>query len=322
MKISGTGIGLPKKRVSNILLEGMCCTDAEWVEKTLGIKERRIATTYQTTSTFASIAALQAIKNARLTPRDIDMIIVATATPDRKAPSTACIVQRNIKAKRAVCFDIAAVCSGFLYGMVVANQFISQGTYKHVLVIGADTFSSVTDYSRRDCVFFGDGAGAAVFSQTDEGFFAFELHSDGEGWDGFTIPGGGVEIPPTAQNMDEYLKTHRYFEMDGKKVYETATTVLPQTITSLLANHKIDIDRIAMLIPHQPSIGILKETARKIGLPFEKVRHNMAKYANTSAGTIPILLHEQFESINKGDLVLFAAVGSGWTWGSAIIEWV
>jgi 3-oxoacyl-[acyl-carrier-protein] synthase III len=323
VKITGTGMCVPETRVSNYLLEGMCpAVNPEWTYNTLGIRERRIAKSYQYTSDLAASAGTMAIENAGLFVEDIDMIIVATITPDRQAPSTACITQRKIGAYNAVCFDVAAVCSGFLYGMVIASQFIASKAYKNILVIGADIFSSITDYSRRDCVFFGDGAGAAVLSATTpHGFFDFDMHSDGSGWEAFTVVGGGTEIPVTKENMIQFVNDYKYFSMDGRAVFDTATRVLPESINSLLAKNKMTVDDITMLIPHQPSIGILKKTAETLGLPFEKVKHNMEYYANTSAGTIPILLHETFPSIKRDDIVVFAAVGSGWTWGSAVIRW-
>lgn len=323
VKITGTGMCVPETRVSNYLLEGMCpAVNPEWTYNTLGIRERRIAKSYQYTSDLAASAGTMAIENAGLFVEDIDMIIVATITPDRQAPSTACITQRKIGAYNAVCFDVAAVCSGFLYGMVIASQFIASKAYKNILVIGADIFSSITDYSRRDCVFFGDGAGAAVLSATTpHGFFDFDMHSDGSGWEAFTVVGGGTEIPVTKENMIQFVNDYKYFSMDGRAVFDTATRVLPESINSLLAKNKMTVDDITMLIPHQPSIGILKKTAETLGLPFEKVKHNMEYYANTSAGTIPILLHETFPSIKRDDVVVFAAVGSGWTWGSAVIRW-
>lgn len=323
VKITGTGMCVPETRVSNYLLEGMCpAVNPEWTYNTLGIRERRIAKSYQYTSDLAASAGTMAIENAGLFVEDIDMIIVATITPDRQAPSTACITQRKIGAYNAVCFDVAAVCSGFLYGMVIASQFIASKAYKNILVIGADIFSSITDYSRRDCVFFGDGAGAAVLSATTpHGFFDFDMHSDGSGWEAFTVVGGGTEIPVTKENMIQFVNDYKYFSMDGRAVFDTATRVLPESINSLLAKNKMTVDDITMLIPHQPSIGILKKTAETLGLPFEKVKHNMEYYANTSAGTIPILLHETFPSIKRDDIIVFAAVGSGWTWGSIIMQW-
>lgn len=323
VKITGTGMCVPDMRVSNHLLEGMCpAVNPEWTYNTLGIRERRIAKSYQHTSDLAASAGTMAIENAGLLVEDIDMIIVTTITPDRQAPSTACITQRKIGAYNAVCFDVAAVCSGFLYGMVIASQFIASKAYKNILVIGADIFSSITDYSRRDCVFFGDGAGAAVLSATTpHGFFDFDMHSDGSGWEAFTVAGGGTENPVTKENMIQFVNDYKYFSMDGRAVFDTATRVLPESINSLLAKNKMTVDDITMLIPHQPSIGILKKTAETLGLPFEKVKHNMEYYANTSAGTIPILLHETFPSIKRDDIIVFAAVGSGWTWGSIIMQW-
>ncbi|MBB5622330.1 3-oxoacyl-[acyl-carrier-protein] synthase-3 [Pedobacter cryoconitis] len=322
VKISGTGSSVPEKIYTNKYLETIIDTNDEWIQKSLGIKERRIAGDNETTSDLAAAAGLKAIENAGLKPEDIDLIIVATATPDRKAPSTACIVQDKIKAYNSVAFDISAVCSGFLFAMSTASQFIASGVYNNVLVIGADTFSKITDWKRRDAVFFGDGAGAAILTHADEaeGFLAFRLYSDGRGKDNFTIPGGGAEIPITAENIGEGLQ---YFEMNGREVFNTATKVLPQAINQVLADSNLLISDIDLMIPHQPSRVILEKTAEIIGLPFEKVMTNMDKYANTSGGTIPILLDEvnRAGKLKKGNNILFAAVGSGWTWGAALIKW-
>lgn len=322
VKIIGTGSYTPDTVYSNKYLESIVDTNAEWIEKNLGIKERRIADKNQCTSDLASQAALRAIENSGLTKDDIDLIIVATATPDRLAPSTAAIVQDNIKAYNSVAFDIAAVCSGFLYGMSVASQFIAAGIYDNVLVIGADTFSKITDWSRRDCVFFGDGAGAAVISNgnVNEGFLAFRLYTDGRGKLNYTIPAGGSELPATEETVKQGL---HYFQMNGRAVYETATEVLPKAINQVLNDTGLSIDDIDYLIPHQPSIAILRKTAEILGLPWERVMTNMEKYANTSGGTIPILLDEvnKRKKLKKGNTILFAAVGSGWTYGASILKW-
>ena len=321
-KIIGTGSYLPEKIFTNKYLESIVNTNDKWIFENLGIKERRIASANEATSDLGAIAAKNAIENARLTPMDIDLIIVATSTPDRLAPSTACIVQDKIMAYNAVCFDIAAVCSGFLYGMSVACQFIASGVYDNVLVIGSDTFSRITDWSNRDCVFFGDGAGAAVLSHADdsEGFLAFRLYSDGKGRNNFTIPAGGSELPASSETVEKRL---HFYQMNGRAVYDTATKVLPAVIREVLTDSGISVDDVKYLIPHQPSLNILKDTARIIGLPFSKVKSNMLKYANTSAGNIPILLDEvnRDGGIKKGDIILFAAVGSGWTYGAAVIKW-
>lgn len=323
VKIIGTGSYVPERIYTNDYLATLVPTNDEWVYANVGIHERHIAAEGEFTSDLAAKAGLRAIENAGISPEDIDLIIVATATADRKAPSTACIVQHKIGAKNAAAFDLTAVCSGFLYGGSVASQYIASGVYNHVLVIGADTFSRITDWNRRDCVFFGDGAGAAVFASSNvtEGFLAYRLYATTEEkMFGFTIPGGGSEIPITPDNYAEGLQ---YFRMDGHAVYESATRVLPQAIGQVLEDTGLSVDDIDIMIPHQPSIRILKTTAEAIGLPFEKVMHNMEHYANTSGATIPILLDECNRSgkIKKGDIVLFAAVGSGWTYGASLIKW-
>ncbi|MGF1586948.1 MAG: beta-ketoacyl-ACP synthase III [Bacteroidales bacterium] len=322
VKIIGTGSYLPEKVYTNTFLESIVDTNADWIEKTLGIKERRIASKNESTSDLAYKAGQQAILDAGLSNKDIDLILVATATPDRLAPSTAAITQDKLQAYNAVAFDISAVCSGFLYGMSVASAYISSGIYDNVLVIGADTFSRITDYTRRDCVFFGDGAGAAVLSTANinEGFIAFRLYTDGRGKYHFTIPAGGSEMPCSEEVLQNRLN---YFQMNGRAVYETATKVLPKAIMQVLEDTGLTIEDIDLLIPHQPSLGILKETARIINLPIEKVMINVDKYANTSGGTIPIILDETNKAgkIKNGSTILFAAVGSGWTYGAAIIKW-
>jgi len=323
VKIIGTGSYVPETVYTNEYLEKLSGSSAEWIVNTLGIRERRIAAPNQTTSDLAAAAALAAIADSGLSADEIDLIIVATATPDRKAPSTAAIVQDKIKAYNAAAFDIAAVCSGFLFAMSVASQYIASGVYNHVLVIGADTFSRITDWTRRDSVFFGDGSGAAVLSVAEgtHGFLAFRLYTDSRQRKyGFTIPAGGSEIPITPDILDQGLQ---YFQMDGKAVYETAIQALPKAISQVLEDTGMKVDDVDLMIPHQPSIKILKATAESIGLPFHKVMTNMDKYANTSGGTIPIILDETRRKglIQKDNLILFAAVGSGWTYGAALIRW-
>lgn len=322
VRIIGTGSYAPETIYTNEYIETIAPTDAQWVLENLGIRERRISKLDQPTSDLAAKAGLNAIENAGLSPDDIDLIIVATSTPDRLAPSTAAIVQDKIMAYNSVAFDLAAVCSGFLFSISTAAQYIATGIYNNALVIGADTFSKIIDWNRRDCVFFGDGAGAAVLSHTDSdaGFLAFRLYTDGRGKWNFTIPGGGSEYPLSHENVDA---GHRYFQMVGRAVYETGVKVLPKAINQVLTDTGIIIDEVDYLIPHQPSIRILKDTAEIIGLPFEKVMTNMDRYANTSGGTIPILLDEvnRAGKLKPGSLVLFAAVGSGWTYGASLIRW-
>ncbi|MCD4736650.1 MAG: ketoacyl-ACP synthase III [Bacteroidales bacterium] len=322
VKIVGTGSYVPEKIYSNEYLSTIVETNTEWIEETLGIKERRIASKDEATSDLAYQAGKNAIQHAGLTENDIDLIIVATSTPDRLCPSTACFVQDKLKAYNAVAFDIAAVCSGFLYGMSVASQYIASGVYDHVLVIGADTFSKITDWTRRDCVFFGDGAGAAVLSHANdgEGFLAYRLYSDGRGKYHFTVPAGGSEKPASLETLEN---REHFFQMNGKEVFKSATTLLPQAIRKVLEDTGLKVIDIDYMIPHQPSIGILKKTAEILEFPFEKVMINMEKYANTSGGTIPILLDElnRAGKLKIGNTILFVAIGAGWTWGASIIKW-
>lgn len=318
--ISGTGAYVPPKVVPNSFFEKIGSSD-EWIYNKLGIKERRIVED-EATSDLAYKAGLDAVENANLKVEDIDLIIVATTTPDRQAPSCACFVQEKMQAHNAVAFDVAAVCSGALFTISVGYQFVKNGAYDNVLIIGADTFSNIIDWERRDSVFFGDGAGALVLSKTDEdkGFIDFDLHSDGRGKEHFTIPGGGSETPVSKETLEN--KMH-YFQMNGKEVFNTATKVVPESIHALLEKTKTSVDNISFMIPHQPSIGILKSIAKTIGMPFEKVMTNMDRYANTSGGTIPLVLDEVHKAnkFKTGDLVLFAAVGAGWTWGTALYKW-
>lgn len=321
VRILGTGSYVPETIYTNEYLETILPTNSEWIFENVGIKERHIASPDQSTSDLATIAGQRAINDAGLKNEDIELIIVATATPDRKAPSTAAFVQHKLNAYNAAAFDLAAVCSGFLFGMSVASQYIASGVYNNVLVIGADTFSKITDWTKRDAVFFGDGAGAAVVTSANvtEGFLAYRLYTDTQNeMLGFTIPGGGSEIPLNAENMEQ-----QYFQMNGKLVYQSATVALPRAINQVLLDTGLSVNDIDIMIPHQPSIRILKKTAEIIGLPFEKVMTNMDKYANTSGATIPILLDEVNKSgkLKKGNIVLFAAVGSGWTYGASIIKW-
>lgn len=323
VKIIGTGSYAPEKIYTNEFLETICPTNAAWVEKNVGIRERHIAADNEATSDLATEAGRRALTDAELRPEDIDLIIIATSTPDRKAPSTAAFVQHKLNAYNAVAFDLCAVCSGFIFGLSVGCQYIASGVYNNVLVIGADTFSKITDWSDRNCVFFGDGAGAAIVTSSNitEGFLAYRLYTDTtDHMLGFTIPGGGSEIPLTKDNINEGLQ---YFQMDGHQVFKSATVALPNAINQVLLDTGLTIDDIDIMIPHQPSIRILQKTAEIIGLPFEKVMHNMERYANTSAGTVPIMLDECNKSgkLKKGDIVLFAAVGSGWTYGASIIKW-
>ncbi len=301
-KIIGTGMFVPNNIITNFEIEKQVSTTTnDWIVKNTGINERRICSENENSSFLGSNAGKEAIINSKLNLDDIDMLIVATTSPDKTSPSTACIIKNILHLDKAIAFDVSAVCSGFLFAMSIAEQYISSGSYQNILVIGVDTFSKITDWGKRDCVFFGDGAGAVVISKSDEvGFMDFNLYSDNFEMDGFICEKG------------------ENFKMDTKKVYNSATKLISFAINEILKKNNMTIDDIDYLIPHQPSIRILNEVSKLIGLPKEKLMTNMGKYANTVSATIPILLHETWNKFKNGDKILFAAIGSGWTYGSSI----
>lgn len=308
-RILATGSYAPMKVLTNEELSKTVSTTSEWIYANLGIKERRIAASDEFTSDVATRAALVAIETSGIDKEEIDLILVATATPDRKAPSTACIVKHKLGIKNhCPAFDLAAVCSGFVYGMCLASSLIESGAHKKILLIGADTFSKITDWNRRDCVFFGDGAGAVLLGvdDTEQSFFAGRLYSETENTDNFTV-----------------YPSDESFTMNGKAVYETGSTVLPKAIGDLLQENGFQPKDLSCIIPHQPSKRLLETTAQRLEIPFEKIHTNMEFFANTSGATVPLLLDEvaRNKAPKKGDLVAFAAVGSGWTWGAALYRW-
>jgi len=321
--VIGTGSYVPERVVTNSEIAARVAgTNDDWIREKLGIRERRVAAEGESTSTLAAKAGERALADAGVQAGDLDLIIVATATPDRLSPSTACIVQETLGAFRAAAFDVAAVCSGFLYGFSMAANFIASGACRNILLIGADTFSRITDWDDRSCVFFGDGAGAAVISSVpaERGVIAIDLYADGRGKWNFTVPAGGSEMPACGQTLDDGLHT---FRMNGQEVFRTATTVLPDAIASLLQRCGVSVDDVDVLVPHQPSVHILRVTAEKLGMPFSKVMTNMDRFANTAGASVAILLDEANRTgrLRDGALVALAAVGSGWTWGAGLMRW-
>ena len=322
VSIKSSSSYLPLKVVTNFDIAKKIDTSNDWIYNKLGIKERRVAEN-ESVSEMGYKVAVSAISNANIDKEDIDMIIVATSSPEKISPSIACTIHEKLKLKKNIpAFDIKAVCSGFVYGLTVAASMIDSGTCNRILLIATESYSKNTNWDDRHSVFFGDGAGAAILthSDTDSGFLSFRLYTDGSGKWNFTVPAGGSEMPASKETLKDGL---HFFQMNGKAVYETGTRVLPIAINQVLIDAGLKIDQIDLMIPHQPSIRLLKKTAETIGLPWEKVMTNMGKYANTSGGTIPILLDEVNKSgkIKKGTNILFAAVGSGWTYGAAIIKW-
>lgn len=320
--IAGTGSYLPSRTLSNSELNGGDPRKAAWIEANIGIRERRIVADGETTSDLAASAARRCLENAGVDALDVDLVIVATATPDRLAPSTACIVQDKIGARDAACFDLAAVCSGFVYALVTAAQFVATGQSRNALVIGADTFSRITDWDDRSCAFFGDGAGAALLSPCPDGFgfLATELRADGAGKWNFTIPAGGSEAPACAETVGNGRHT---WVMNGRAVFDTATAVVPSAVETVLRRAGLSIADVDLLVPHQPSIRVLERIAERLGIDFGRVATNMHRYGNTAAASVGVVLDEANRSgrIADGAIVALAAVGSGWTWGAVVLRW-
>lgn len=307
IKITGTGSYLPSTVLTNEDIAKTVKTSDDWIFENLGIKERRIVEN-ELTSDLATQAAKKAIEAASIDPEEIDCIILATSTPDRIAPSTACIVKNKLNIKNnCPAFDIAAVCSGFLYGLHLASLQIQSGVYRKILVVGADTFSKITDWTRRDCVFFGDGAGAAIIEKADgAAYFHSRIFTETTNTDNFTVFPG-----------------KKSFTMNAQAVYDTGTTVLPAAIKQVIKECNLQLDDISIIIPHQPSRKLLIKTAYNVGIDFSLFQTNMRNYANTSGGTVPIILDETVRAgkIKPNDVVVLAVVGAGWTWGAGVLKW-
>ncbi len=321
--IVGTGFYVPEKVLTNFDLEKMVDTSDEWIRTRTGIRERRIAQEEQATSDLATIASQQALNNARIASQEIDLIIVATLSPDMLFPSTACLVQKNIGATNAVAFDIGAACSGFIYALSGAQQYLQNGTYKTALVIGAEIFSRILDWQDRNtCVLFGDGAGAVVLKEVEygSGILSTYLGADGSGADLLKQPAGGSRLPASHETIDERL---HYLKMNGREVYKFATKSMVEAVMKVLSKIGLSTRNIDLLIPHQANIRILESVAQKLGLPMEKVFVNVDRYGNTSAASIPIALSEALQQgrIKKDDIVVLVSFGSGLTWGATIIKW-
>lgn len=321
--IIGIGTYVPEKVMTNKDLESMVETSHEWIVERTGIHERRIASPDMATSDLASKAAQRALDDAGITAEEIDLIIVATATPDMFFPSTACLVQANIKATNAAAFDLAAGCSGFVYGMVTGSQFIKAGLYKKVLVIGAETLSKILDWTDRNtCVLFGDGAGAAVLAETSAGYgiLASQLGADGSGGDLLKLPAGGSRNPASAETVSQRM---HFVHMSGNEVFKFAVKVMGEAAVKALDDAGLSAVDVDCLIPHQANIRIIQSAAKRLKLPMDKVMVNVNKYGNTSAASIPIALEEAVHSgkIKQGDIVVLVGFGAGLTWASAVIKW-
>lgn len=320
--IVGVGSYVPKKVLTNRDLEKMVETSDEWITTRTGIKERHIAASDESTSVLAFKAAQTALKNASLKPEDLDLIIVATITPDMPFPATACLVQDLLGAKNAACFDVGGACAGFVYGIVTAQQFIANGLYKHVLVVGAEKLSAVTDWEDRNtCVLFGDGAGAAILSTVQKGgILSSYLGSDGSLSDLLMLPGGGSKHPASKRTLEERL---HYIKMRGNEVFKLAVKIMSDAACKALKKCKLNVEDIDCFIPHQANLRILDAVARKMGLSKEKIFFNVAQYGNMSSASTAVALSEAYISgrIKSGDIVVLDAFGAGLVWGSCVIEW-
>lgn len=303
--IKGIGSYVPPCVVTNEDIDAFGInTNAEWTKKKLGIKQRHISTN-ETSSDLAYQASIKAIGDAGFNSEDIDLIILATSSPDRISPSTACIMGERLE---VVCpaFDINAVCSGFIYGLQLASNLITTGQYRNILLVAAETYSNIIDWKDRNCVFFGDGAGAVVVSKVEGGWINTDVFSDGKGKENFSCRHG------------------EKFVMKGKAVYDFGTTILPKTVQDSLDSIGLITEDISWLIPHQPSIHVLIKTAETLNIPLNRVMLNMYNYANTAGASIPMALDALYRkgSLKNNDILVMPAVGSGWTWGVSIINYI
>jgi len=322
-KISGIGSCVPDHIITNHDLEQLVDTNDEWIQSRTGIRERRKADSTQATSDLATEAAKIALRSAGISPEDLDAIVVATTTPDMAFPSTACIVQKNIGAHHAFAYDVSAACAGFLFALSNATQHIQSGMCRHVLLIGADKMSHITDFQDRNtCVLFGDGAGAIVLSNSDdgEGVIQTELGSDGRHGDILSVPAGGTRQPLTAETLP--LRKH-YIDMNGSEVFKMAVRAMENSARLLLEKTGYHIDQIDWLVPHQANKRIIDTLGKKMGLPNERVFINLQHYGNMSAASIPVALDEAYRShlLKPDQLILMVAFGGGLTWGSSLLRW-
>ena len=322
-RIISTGSYLPEKILTNADLEKMVDTSDEWITDRTGIKERRIANGNQAASDLAYEASKVALERAGLKAKDIDLIIAATVTGDMPFPSTACILQDKLCEKNAAAFDINAACSGFLYGLYIADGFIRSGMHKRILVVGTEVLSKITDWNdRTTCVLFGDGAGAVIIEPTEEnrGIISMSINSDGSMWELLYLPGGGSRFPSSKDSIDGGL---HYIKMKGNETFKFAVRTLEDLVVKILKENKLKPSQLSLLIPHQANLRIIQATADRLGIPMDKVLVNLDRYGNTSAASIPIALDEAVTTgrINDGDYILLEAFGGGITWASALIKW-
>lgn len=321
--IAGVGAYVPDRVVTNADLEKIVDTSNEWIVTRSGIKERRIAPPEMATSDFAEIAARQAIAGAGITVEEIDLVIVATNTPDMLFPATACLVQDRIGAKKAGAFDLAAGCSGFMYALIAGSQFVATGACRNVLVIGAENLSKIINWKdRKTCVLFGDGAGAVVLNQAapGSGILSQKLWADGSGGQSLKLPAGGSRLPASHETVDNNL---HYLHMRGRDIFKFAVRATGKAAAEVLAAAGLKVSDVDHFIPHQANVRIIEAAAKRLKLPGEKVLVNVDRYGNTSTASMPIALAEAVREgrIKKGDCILMVGFGAGLTWAAAVLKW-
>jgi len=323
-KITAVSHYLPERRVTNKDLAKMVDTSDEWIVERTGIHERRIAAKGQATSDLAATAARTLLEKRGIRATELDLIIVATVTPDMFFPSSACLVQNKIGASQAWAFDLSGACSGFLYALATAAQFIGSGVHKKVLVVGADVMTSIIDFKdRATCVLFGDGAGAVLVEPAEDGekgIIDFMLKSDGSGGQFLYMPAGGSLNPASPETIEKRM---HYVHQDGRNVFKFAVRGMADISHEILSKHGLTAKDLKLYIPHQANLRIINAAVEKMGLTPSQVAINIDRYANTTAGTIPICLSEAIESkqLTRGDLLLLASFGAGFTWGSLLLRW-
>ena len=320
--ITGVNGWTPEYRLTNEELSALVDTNDEWITSRTGIKERRILKGEGLGSSDLGANAIKGLlKKKNMKAEEIDLIICATATPDMLFPATACIIADKVGAKNAFGFDLMAACSGFLFALATASKFIETGSYKKIIVVGADKMSSIVDYTdRQTCVIFGDGAGAVLLEPTEDGLGIQDsiMKTDGSGRDYLHMKGGGSLNPSTHETVD--AKDH-YIYQDGKTVFKFAVTKMADVSAEIMERNNLTGDDIAWLVPHQANKRIIDATARRMGVGTDKVMLNIQKYGNTTNGTIPLCLWEWEDKLKKGDNLVLAAFGGGFTWGSIYLKW-
>jgi 3-oxoacyl-[acyl-carrier-protein] synthase III len=321
--ITGWGMSVPTKVLTNQDLAKMVDTNDEWIVSRTGIRERRIVAPDQTTATLATEASINALEMAHLLPGEIDLIVVATSSPEHIFPATACLVQDSLGAVKAGAFDLSAACTGFIFALNMASQAIRSGSIESALVIGSETLSRIVNWRDREtCILFGDGAGAFVLQASNDpgGVLSAVMRSDGSGGDLLSLPAGGSRMPA---NLDTVKNGYHYIHMNGREVFRFATRVMAQATREAVENAKLKMDDINLVVPHQANKRIIESALRNLGVQMDRCHVNLERYGNTSTASIPLAVCEAASSnrMKYGDKVVFVAFGGGLTWGALVVQW-